>query len=274
MAVNKSILVLMCCVPSFLFAESKLLLQYKFDDKTVAVDSSGRGLDGIYQQIRFETAVLKPAPGVSGKPEDFAFNGASAAAMGTNSTGEAAWRVKYSGSGFDASYASFTVCGWFKTDKSEPFSASARLLTAVGTENVLLSESGGKGLRLQIGDCAPVDSGKDSYSKTREWTFFAVTYDSTASGDNVKFWEGGKEGLVLISSVKVQKKDAWKGLGPAADVSIGNRHGTIEGKHLNRPFDGYIDDFRIYGDESGAAGALTEQDLNKVRSSVLDPTVG
>jgi hypothetical protein len=274
MAVNKSMLVLMCCVPSLLFAESKLLLQYKFDDKTAAVDSSGRGLDGIYQQIRFEKTVLKLAPGVSGKPDDFAFNGASAAAMGTNSTGEAAWRVKYSGSGFDASYASFTVCGWFKTDKSEPFSASARLLTAVGTENLLLSESGGKGLRLQIGDCTPVDSGKDSYSKTREWTFFAVTYDSTASEDNVKFWEGGTDGLVLVCSKKLQKADAWKGLGPAADVSIGNRHGTIEGKHLNRPFDGYIDDFRIYGDESSAAGALTEQELNKVRSSVLDPTVG
>jgi hypothetical protein len=274
MAVNKSMLVLMCCVPSLLFAESKLLLQYKFDDKTVAVDSSGRGLDGIYQQIRFETAVLKPAPGVSGKPDDFAFNGASAAAMGTNSTGEAAWRVKYSGSGFDASYASFTVCGWFKTDKSEPFSASARLLTAVGTENVLIQEAGGKGLRLQIGDGVAVDSGEDSYKKIKEWTFFAVTYDSTASGDNVKFWEGSTEGLVLVRSVTMQKTTAWKGLGPAAELSIGNRHGTIQGKHLNRPFDGYIDDFRIYGDESGAAGALTEQDLNKVRSSVLDPTVG
>jgi hypothetical protein len=257
-----------------LFAESKLLLQYKFDDAATAVDSSGRGLDGVYQQIRFETTVLKSAPGVSGKPDDFAFNGSSVAAMGTNSNGEAACRVKYNGAGFNASYASFTVCGWFKTDKSEPLVASARLLTAVGTENVLISESGGKGLRLQIGDCAPVDSGKDSYSKTKEWTFFAVTYDSTAAGDNVKFWEGGKDGLVLVCSEKLQKTDAWKGLGPAAEVAIGNRHGTIQGKHLNRPFDGYIDDFRIYGDEAGSAGALSEQELNKIRSSALDPTVG
>lgn len=271
---KKSMWVLMCCVPSLLFAESKLLLQYKFDDAATAVDSSGRGLDGVYQQIRFETAALKPAPGVSGKPDDFAFNGSSAAAMGTNSTGEAAWRVKYSGAGFEASYASFTVCGWFKTDKSEPLSASARLLTAVGAENLMISESGGKGLRLQIGDCTPVDSGKDSYSKTREWTFFAVTYDSTASGDNVKFWEGGTDGLVLVCSKKLQKADAWKGLGPAAELSIGNRHGTIQGKNMNRPFDGYLDDFRIYGDEAGAAGALTEQELDKIRVSALVKTVG
>jgi hypothetical protein len=255
-------------------AHGGLLLHYEFNDAststTKAVDSSGNRLNGSFEQQGVgAAAALQTGSGVSGRPGDYAYDGTAAAGMGDLSIGANAGRIKYSGAGFNSSYESITICGWFKTE-SAPVSNSVRLLVAVGTENLFIFENVGAGLRFQIGS-GYVDSGAGTYTNAGTWMFIAVTYDSTvpAGRDNLKFWIGDANGLALVKSAELTGAGAWDGLGATPDVSIGNRHGTLQGKHFNRPFDGYIDDFRIYGERSGSGGALTEQELDKVRASAL-----
>jgi hypothetical protein len=245
-------------------------LHYQFDGMTALVpDASGNGLDAYCQQQGVGETVLGDASGVSGRAGDYAYNGSSADAMGDASRGRLACRVLYSGSGLNDNYKSFTVCGWFKTEGAVSFSNNARLLTMVGSENVSLFDSLGNGLRFQIGK-GFVESGGDAYRTANEWVFFAVTYDGTASGeDNVKFWEGSKDNLKLVRSTKIAKQGEWKGLGPAGIISIGNRHGSTQGKHMNRPFDGFMDDFRIYASGKNEEGALSEADLDEIRLSAV-----
>lgn len=249
----------------------ELLVQYQFDGMTALVpDLSGNGSDAYYQMQGVGELAPAAAPGVSGRADDYAYNGSSADAMGNVSRGLMAYRVLYSGNGLDAGYESFTVCGWFKTEGAVSFSANARIVTMVGTENVSLFDSLGNGLRFQVGEKF-VESGGDAYTTAGEWTFFAVTYDGTiGDGDNVQFWEGTKDVLTLVRSTKIDKDGAWRGLGPAGIISIGNRHGSVQGKHMNRPLDGYMDDFRIYVSEKNGDGVLSETELNEIRKSALD----
>lgn len=253
------------------FGDPELLLHYQFDGMTALVpDLSENRLDAYYQTQGIGEMVPGLAAGVSGRADDYAYNGSSVDAMGDASRGLMAYRVLYSGNGLDSDYESFTICGWFKTEGMTPFSANARLLTMVGTENVSLFDALGNGLRLQIGKKF-AESGGDAYTATGKWVFFAVTYDGTVDDDdNVKFWEGTKDALTLVRSTKIDKDGAWKGLGPAGIISIGNRHGSIQGKHMNRPFDGYMDDFRIYVSEKKGEGALSEAEIDQIRQSIFD----
>lgn len=249
--------------------EAGLLLHYPFDEPsgtTTAVDVSESNFSGVFQQEGTTAPVsLQTAFGISGLADDYAYDGSVAVGMGTASSGADACRVHYDGDGFNASFASLSLCGWFKTE-SGPISNTARILQSVGTENLILYEAAGSGLRFQIGGNY-VNSGAGTYTNAGVWTFFAVTYDSTvaAGNDNVTFWAGDGSSLFFVSSAELTGAGAWDGLGVSADFSIGNRHGSTSAGDLNRPFDGYIDDFRIYGDAEGAAGALTSGQLDEIR---------
>jgi hypothetical protein len=256
-------------------AQAQLLLQYQFNSAdtatTNALDSSGNNLSGSFQkQGIVGGAALQTGAGVSGLAGDYAYNGAAANGMGTNGTN--AGRVKYGGGGFNSSYSSLTVCGWFKTE-SGSLTNSARLLVAVGTENLMLFDSVGNGLRFQIG-ASFVDSGANTYTNASTWTFFAVTYDSTLSTNNVSFWLGDTSNLSLVASKTMTGAGVWDGLGATADFSIGNRQGTTAPNNMDRPFDGYIDDFRIYGVATGSSGALSQTQLSAIRASAVRRSLG
>lgn len=270
MKMKKMIAAICILASGTLFGEPEPILHYQFDGITALVsDVSGSRLNASYQQQGAGEIALMPALGVSGRVDDYAYNGSSADAMGDASVGRAACRVSYTGNGLDDDYASFTICGWFKTEGSVPLSSNARLLTMVGTENVLLFDVPGNGLRFQIGKIF-VESGADAYTAVNQWVFFAVTYDGTVSDeDNVKFWEGTKDNLKLVRRAKIDKEGEWNGLGPAGIISIGNRHGSAKGKNMNRPFDGYMDDFRIYASGRNEEGALSKADLDEIRLSVF-----
>jgi hypothetical protein len=250
-------------------SEAGLLLHYPFNDlldTTVATDASGNGLSGIFQKEGdVDPVPLQTVPGVSGLADDYAYDGSAAEGMGTASSGADACRVRYVGDGFNSRFTSLSLCGWFKTE-SGSISNTARLLQSVGTENLNLYEAAGSGLRFQVGG-SYVNSGPNTYTNAGSWTFFAVTYDSTvaAGNDNVNFWIGDEKGLFLVSSAELTGAGAWDGLGASADFAIGNRHGSTSAGDLNRPFDGYIDDFRIYGASDGSSGVLSYDQLNDIR---------
>lgn len=258
-------------------AEAGLLLHYPFNetpDTMTAVDVSGNDFSGTFQQAGTTDPVsLQTVPGVSGQPEDYAYDGSAAEGMGTASSGIDACRVHYVGDGFNSSFSSLSLCGWFKTE-SGPISNTARLLQSVGTENLNLYEAAGNGLRFQVGGIY-VNSGAGTYTNAGTWTFFAVTYDSTigAGSNNVTFWMGDEDSLFLVSSQELAGAGAWDGLGTSADFAVGNRHGNTSAGDLNRPFDGYIDDFRVYGAPDGSSGALSYDQLNDIRMEPFNRAV-
>jgi len=124
---------------------AELLLRYSFNEipqSTNTVDVSGNGLSGTFQQAGTADPVpLQTGPGVGGLAGDYAYDGRAAEGMGADSGGVQAGRVRYAGDGFDASFSSLTICCWFKTD-SGAISSAARLLQAVGTENISVYETG------------------------------------------------------------------------------------------------------------------------------------
>ena len=241
-----------------------LLLHYRFNDltdTTEVADWSGGGISGTFEKQGCGTAALQTGMGISGLAGDYAYNGTSAVGMGTS--GESACRIKYDGPEFDLNLSSFTVTGWYKT-QAGPIANSARLLATVGTEPLGIMAINPAKLRLSLGPLF-VDS-DGVYTNAGTWTFFAVTYDSTvpSGNDNVKFWKGDTDSLLLAGSVELAGAGTWDGLGASGGISIGNRTGTTSTNDMNRPFDGFIDDFRLYGSPSGSSGALTEVQLNEI----------
>ncbi|MEM6391883.1 MAG: PEP-CTERM sorting domain-containing protein [Planctomycetota bacterium] len=98
--------------------------------------------------------------------------------------------------------------------------------------------------------------------------FFAVTYDSTEATDNVDFYIGTDSSAVsLVSTGTIG--NAWDGFGSSADISWGNRHAANNGGAFINPFDGQMDDLRLYGAITGSRGALTLEQLEDVRQSAI-----
>jgi hypothetical protein len=239
---------------------AELLVHYEFNNTniltTTASDASTNAIHAIMEKQGVGAAALQTATGVSGLPGDYAYDGSSADGMGSVATTNRC-RIKYQGSAFNTSNESITVCGWFKTE-SITISNTVRILEALGTENLGVFEAAGQGLRFSVG-VKFVDSGANTYTNAQSWVFFAITYDSTASANNVKFYSGSPSGLSLVATKTLTGAGAWDGLGASGEISIGNGYG------LTRPLDGYMDDFRIYGASSGSSGALSYDLLNEIR---------
>jgi hypothetical protein len=100
------------------------------------------------------------------------------------------------------------------------------------------------------------------------WVSFAVTYDGTLHENNVNFYIGTESSAVtLVPFLKGKKPTLDKG--PTEDnnsgLTIGNK--TSFNTYNNRPFDGFLDNMRIYGSHSGNSGVLTLSQLKSIRDS-------
>jgi hypothetical protein len=188
--------------------------------------------------------------GVSGLPGDRAFDNSAASGMGgtTNSSGG---RATHS-----ADFAAidgllrFTISGWFKTAGTTPIGGNAVLVA---------NRSGVAGFSLHGDPNTPgnlvlaVDNGSNTssgFAATGEWVHFAVTYDGTAlqPGPNVFFYAGGiGSPLALVGS---GTNTNGSGNDPVSDetapLTLGARvlFGTVDAD----PFDGLIDNFRLWGE--------------------------
>src|SRR5207237_7026260 len=96
------------------------------------------------------------------------------------------------------------------------------------------------------------------------WTFFAMSVDLSANSGNLKFYKGGlTNSLQLVSTVDFPS-DGFTS--PSAPLEIGNRIDFV------RPFDGLIDNVRIYGSSGNAGGVLSMSDLELIRQADLANT--
>jgi hypothetical protein len=206
--------------------------------------------------------------GVSGLSGDHAFDnsvstrmGGSGAVNGANAGYGGMAQVANGSNLFDGS-TSFTIQGWYN-GASAPTNY-ARLIE-IGTLGVWFQVDGGV-TTLQMsarinttGSTAQIIGTTDaSMRQANVWTFFAVTYDGPTGAAN--FYGGTDSASVsLLASATFTTGVVATGANQA--VTIANSTGNSN----QRPFDGLLDDFRIWGDSEGSAGALNLAQLEAVR---------
>jgi len=208
-----------------------LLGWWKFDDGTgtIAVDSSGNGHDGVF---------IQDPDWVAGK-----FGGA------LHFDGQGGERVSLGG--LDIPSGQLTIACWCKADNLDTPGQDPRMVSkafgGAGNEHIWMlssSRQGGQKLlrfRLKTNDGQNTSEIKAGTFEVGEWIHAAVWWDGT----DMKVYKNGAEVGTLA------KGGTSVALDPAVQSAIGNQPIGAE----NRPFDGIIDDVRIY------TKALTEAEL-------------
>lgn len=242
------------------------LVEYAFNDAGTTTASTGfdkKALNLLKNSVATDLHSLD-ALGVSGFAGDVALDLTGATGMGSlGGAGNGVARL--SSPSFLSNLTSFTLQGWFKPDGTIIGSNAYLLQTQNGTAQIKLNAEYNGKLSLTVDNIAAATASVASYSTTSSWTFFAVTYDGTVAADNVTFYVGGVSTSVSqVGTVKSINAGAVNPFG-AGNFSVGNSNGT------DRPFDGLMDNFRIFGTTSGSSGVLSLSDLEALRMADLEP---
>ncbi len=202
-----------------------------------------------------------PGSGVSGRTTDHAFNN-SASTMG----GSGSYSV-YANASSLSSLTSLTLAGWFKTETV--IGGAANIIAFYGgTTTVKLSADtlGRLTFNLKTPTLTTASSiyssnTSNAYSKTDEWTFFAVTYDGSAPTGVVRFYAGG------VGSPVAQ---IGSNMTIAGSGALGTITGNVSlGGTSTRAFAGLLDNFEIHGALLGSSGALSLSELESIRESAF-----
>jgi hypothetical protein len=207
--------------------------------------------------------------GVSGKAGDYALNNTAATRMGGSgavngdNAGYGGAAILANGAASLNGVNSFTISGWYNTASGAAPGNYARLIE-IGSAGVWFQTGAGLQLSASIGGSsgARLASSDTRLFQANTWTFFAFTYD----GDTglVSLYAGSKASgqLELISSDTLVNKGVVSTV-TTQELSIGN---TV-GNNQQRPFQGLLDNFRIWGETTGSGGALTQQQLQQIMTT-------
>lgn len=246
------------------------IAEYRFNGSGTSATSTGSDPT----PVSFFDSTNMPAslygPGVSGLSGDFAFDNRASTAMGTPGPGghadQAADNAATDG------LKSFTIQGWFKTDGTQAIGRDAALINNLGTgggwslRGQGLTGSGNVGNLTLLVNSTEAYSGpgvnfSGPYNATQTWVFFAVSYDGTTSTNNVKFYQGSA--TIAVTLVATRSLAA----GPAGDddnsLKVGNAAATGV---VTKPFDGLLDDVRLFGSATDGSGVLDQPQLESFRS--------
>jgi hypothetical protein len=162
-----------------------------------------------------------------------------------------------------SSLTSFTIQGWYQTDSTAAIGAGARLMET-NTFNLRGNDGVANSGRLVIQvNGSNLPSALNTFTETESWVFFAVTYDGTATTNNVNFYKGSLTGAV-----------ANMGTHTLNQGTTGINDKLTIGGQLNvntRSFDGLMDNFRLFGTTSGSGGVLTQTELENFRAMDVIP---
>jgi hypothetical protein len=102
------------------------------------------------------------------------------------------------------------------------------------------------------------------------WRFFAVTYDSTAAAQHVKFYMGTQQ----KDAVDAGAADAARGgVGTkvAPGLAIGHIPAMLRQAAPDRSFRGLLDEIRVYGSAHDGSGALALPEIVKIQNREVAP---
>ncbi|MCU0916578.1 MAG: DUF5060 domain-containing protein [Planctomycetes bacterium] len=164
---------------------------------------------------------------------------------------------------------SFTVMGWLKPESLQVGSGGNRILFCLKASRSgidLVCQSDGR-LRLAVNewpDSVRNDSSPDKL-QVGKWTFFAVSYDATASGDNVSWYFSAPADTPGQSAITLDRRTAYHAGPVDSDVgplTIGNFNETMRGYGLDRQFRGEMGALQVFGSRVSGRGALRIDEIN------------
>ena len=171
--------------------------------------------------------------------------------------------------------ASFTIAAWVNCTSSTVGSGGNRIVhmaqtqgSQAGIDLVFVSDG-----RLKLGINEWPDHTKavsspglvpvDRNASPDNWRFIAVTYDSTAEQDHVRFYIGSPDKEAsLDSAIRYDRGPVQTGTGT---LTVGHFNPGTRNDHSDRMFRGLIDEVRVFGSQTDGAGALSLDQLQAVQ---------
>lgn len=251
----------LAAVPPLASAAPPPIFEYRFNDTGVSTLSTGTNtaLLNFFNGAGAAADLHAINLGVGGVG-DTAFDNRASAVMGAAGPGG---RGQHSADDNSIdTLLSFTLQGWFMTEGTTPIGNDAQLINNGWS---LRAQSNGN-LDLQVQGTAGITDVQSAgafnitgtYTPTQSWVFFAVTYDGSLTSNNVNFYQGAQaSSVVLVSTQSLNQGAAVQEAGPLA---VGNFSSSSE-----RPFDGLMDNVRIFGSQSDNSGVLTLAELEVYR---------
>lgn len=165
--------------------------------------------------------------------------------------------------------SSFTIAGWFKTAGSDPLGGPARLVEfetgSAGFKLWAANTSGAMALTVNGANNTSTVSGNGTFGQTSEWVFFAVTYDGTSSTNNVNFYAGNLTSSPVLAANLTFDEGLVNSVPGDVYLTVGNN------QYASRGFDGWMDNFAIYGSTSNGSGAISFSDITAKYNADLIP---
>lgn len=202
--------------------------------------------------------------GASGLVGDYAFDNSASTRMGGSgavngaNTGYGGMAQVTNGSNALNGATSFTVQGWYNGATAP--GNYARLIE-IGTFGIWF-----QGDALQVsarinessGTAQILSSADATMRQANVWTFFAFTYDGVTG--TASLYGGSTTGSVSLLATGTFLTGTL-----ATNTNQALTIGNSSGNNNQRPFDGLLDNFRVWGETEGSDGALSLADLEAVR---------
>lgn len=265
-----------------------LVYEYKFNDApgTSSASTGSAATSAYFYNTAGAAADLHggSGSGVSGLSGDLAFDNTASTRMGGVDSIPSGGRAQVADSNALDFLSSFTLSGWFKIDPTITGAyANGRLITKnTGFfDNLMVlsnsrNVSGDGRLEFSLGtstiSATTINSSYNSLLGESDWVFFAVTYDSTLASNNIKFYTGTTDDTVVL----VSEHTYLAGL--TGDNNATLFFGANAASNI-RPFDGWLDNMRIFKNEAGigneGTGALSLFQLEAYRAldTIPEPSV-
>jgi hypothetical protein len=163
---------------------------------------------------------------------------------------------------------SFTIMGWVKPDSLQSGHGGNRILFCLKENRSgidLVHHNDGR-MRLSVNEWPDQIQNDSSAGKLQvgKWTFFAVSYDSTASSDNVSWYFSTPSDTPRQSTVSLDQKTFYNPGPVDSDVGplvVGNFNETMEAYGMDRQFRGEIRALQIFGSSKDGNGALKADEI-------------
>ncbi len=245
-----------------------LLLEYKFNDSGTTTANAGtlstQNANLVASDFTTATDLHGAAgSGVSGQAGDKALNLTSATGQGSGFTGPAA----VTATGGLGTLKSFTLTGWYNAATT---GGNARLFddgSVMTGKGITLWMSGTNQLNLTINGVQTSFAVNSTLALTNTWVFYAVTYDSSLASNNISLYVGTTSTNSALASTATTTSLPGDVLNnPTVSLVLGNQ--TVSNQ---RPFDGLMDNVRLYGSATDASGVLSGLAIENLRSLDVVP---
>lgn len=249
---------------------TNLLLEYGFNGSGTEAANTGYYTNGLTLRNSADALTDLHGPdgsGVSGETWDRALSLTNATGMGSAGAGPVARHA----ADLDLvdGLVSFTASGWYKTSVpgETPANYANFINNGSSATGYLIQNNGGTGkaLNLNVNNVSGCATANNTFSDANKWVFFAVTYDSTSTTNNARFYRGYRTlaeagGKPLLACVATNTYLAGTPNADSATFCVGNRPDRL------RPLRAFMDNIRLYGSKRDGSAALDEAAIAAIRS--------